>query len=187
MRLSAKMTFKVISAILRKKSFSQTELAKETGVSWGRMNKVVQWLVKKGFVRKTTAYQLVNPTSLISLLTAEVELEKQSFDIDVPPNAIFSWVKKNKGVLCLTSALQLFSNYFRDTGINLYYSEGVEERLRSAQPGITRVFLIKSNIGLSESEIIRKNGFLLTDEIRTIIDLFADKKAYAAEPLLKKI
>ncbi|MBI4044125.1 MAG: winged helix-turn-helix transcriptional regulator [Candidatus Diapherotrites archaeon] len=181
------MTFKVVSAILRKKSFSQTELAKETGVSWGQMNKIVRWLVKKGFVRKARKYELINPTALISLLATEIELEKHSFEISVQPKAVLSWVKKSKGVLCLTSALQFYSNYFRDPSINLYYSKELEDYLQNAKSGITKVFLVKSNLHLSESEVARKGGFLLTNEIRTIIDLFADKKAYATEPLLKKL
>lgn len=181
------MTIKIVSAVLRKKTFSQTELAKETGVSWGRMNKIVQWLVKKGFVRKNNKYELINPTALISLLATEIELEKRPFEIGVEPKAVLLWAKKNKGILCLSSALQFYSNYFRDPSINLYYSKELEEYLQNAKPGITKVFLVNSNLHLSESEVARKDGFLLTSEIRTIIDLFADKKAYATEPLLKKL
>ena len=187
MSLSEKMTFKVVSAVLRKKSFLQTELAKETGVSWGRMNKIVQWLVKRGYVRKTGKYELISPGALISLLVTEVELEKKSFEIQVPPEKILSWAKKQKAVLCLSTALNFYSSYFRDPSINLYYSKELEEHLQNAEEGLTQVYLVKSSLQLLKEDVVKEKGFLMTDKIRTIIDLFADKKAYVTGPLLKKL
>jgi len=187
MRLRSGQTFKVVSWILRNRVFSQTGLAKEVKVSWGLMNKVVQWLVKKGFVRKSGRYELVNMTALIQLLATEIELEKQSFEVNVEPKKILAWIKKNKQVLCLSSALQFYSNYFRDPSINVYYSKELVEYLKNSPSGLARINLVKSNLDLFKSDIIQKKGFLVTDEIRTIIDLFADKKAYATEPLLKRL
>ncbi len=187
MRLHSKQSFKVVYWVLKLKVFSQTELAEKAMVSWGQMNKVVQWLIKKGFVRKGAKYELVNPAALVQLLTTEVELEKDSFEVSVPKKIILDWIKKHEQVLCLNSALDFYSNYFRDPGISVCFSKELKEYLANAQPGLTKVTLVKSNLELLPSNIIKKNGFFVTNEVRTIIDLFADKKAYAVEPLIKKV
>lgn len=187
MRLCSKQSFKVIYWILKLRKFSQTTLAKKASVSWGQMNKVVQWLIKKSFVQKDKGYELVNPTALIQLLSTEIDVEKETFEVNVPQEAVLKWIKENKGVLCMTSALSFYSNYFRDPSITAYYSKELNEHLFNAQPGLTKVIIIKSNLELLKENIIEKKGFLVTDEVRTIIDLFADKKAYVVEPLIKKM
>ncbi|MDO8625547.1 MAG: hypothetical protein Q7R47_05670 [Candidatus Diapherotrites archaeon] len=138
-------------------TFTQTSLSKKAGVSWGQMNKVVQWLIRKGFIRKTTQYELVNPTSLIQLLATEVELEKESFEINAPPKAVLDWIKKQKQVLGLTSALDFYSNYFRDTSIVVYESSDLKEYLVNAQPGLTKVVLVKSNLEFLPESVVKKN------------------------------
>jgi len=187
--LSADKTYRVIYYILNSKEFTQTEVHKRTEVSIGRVNKIVSWLLDKGHVEKLKGrYRLVSPISLINLLSSFRSMEKiASLDIDAPREDIIKFLVENKVVFCLTSALQYYDSYFRDPSICVYsYHRGVVEELKKFRTGTLRIIVYKPDMLLDENtETI--DSIRLTSEIRTIIDLFCDNKAYAADRLIKRV
>ncbi|MDO8627505.1 MAG: hypothetical protein Q7K42_03505 [Candidatus Diapherotrites archaeon] len=188
LRLNSEKTYEVIYFILNNRRFSQLEVSKKLGVSFGRVNKIVQWLEKQKFVsRVKRRYVLDTPVALIQLLSKYVELDFVSFEIDFPRKELVKELKKEGVVFCLTSALEEFDSYFREIEINIYKpNENILEKLKNSKKGLTKVNVFTSNISLKEN-IIKKNGKTVTTEIRTLIDLFSSNKAYAGEILIKKV
>ena len=186
--LSAEKNYRIICFILERKRFKQAMIYRNAGVSKTRANVVVQWLEKKGYVNRVKdGYELVSPASLVNLLSNDVEAETLSFEVDVDKKKLLSWLKKKKAVFCTGSALQFYSSYFRDPSINVYFKKEFAAEFKSSRKGLTRLNLFKSNLPLLKSNVVKEKGFNLTSKIRTAIDLFVDKKAYAAEPLLKDL
>jgi hypothetical protein len=187
-RLNSEKTYEIIYFILNNKRFSQLEISEKLSISFGRVNKVVQWLERQQFVSRVKRRYVVNaPVALIQLLSRYVDLKIVTFQIDFPKSVLVKELKKEMAVFCLTSALQEFDSYFRDTEINIYSpGKKLMEKLADSPKGLTRVNIVESNISLKDNTV-KKRGKLITTEMRTLIDLFASNKAYASERLVKKV
>ncbi len=192
LRVASGKTYGIIKALLLKKNFRQRELARELKASPARVNEVVQWLIKNNLVEKyKNRHEVLNPIGIIKLFAYSRRMDEiKQFGIDVKEDreTLFDYLKKRKVVFCLTSALQEYSAYFRDPSINFYATdfEKIRDELKRLPQGITRINVYKPDASL-ESDTVKKDGILLTSELRTVIDLFCDNKAYAAKELIEKL
>lgn len=192
LRVTSKKTYSTIKAMLLEKQFKQRELARRLKVSPARVNEVVQWLVKNNLAEKyKTRHEVLNPIGIVKLFTYSRrmnDLKQFSIDMKVDRAKLMSYLKKHKVVFCLTSALQEYSAYFRDPSINFYARdfEKIRDELRKLPQGMVRINVYRPDVFL-ESDTVEKGGMLLTSELRTVIDLFCDNKAYAAKELIEKL
>jgi DNA-binding MarR family transcriptional regulator len=188
-RLTAQKTYRILYFILSHRKFTQTEIHKATGVSIGRVNRVVSWLLDRGYVEKTRAkYKLTSAVSLISLLANFRAMKKTiTLDIDAPREEAVKFLVEKGAVFCLTSALQHYDTYFRDPSICVYsYDKKVIEEFKKFRKGNLRINIYEPDLCLEEN-ITTRDSANLTSEVRTIIDLFCDNKSYAADRLIKRV
>jgi hypothetical protein len=161
----------------------------KTGVSIGRVNQVVSWLLDRGYVERIRGgYRLASAVSLLNLLANFRTMGKiVSLDIDAPRKEILKFLSEKKAVFCLTSALQHYDTYFRDPSICIYpLDEKIIDELKKFREGNLRINIYKPDLVLEEN-IVTGDSARYTSKVRTIIDLFCDNKAYAAERLIKRV
>jgi len=186
MKVTSAKTYQVIRAILEMKSFTQYEISKKEKVTFSVVNRVVNWLVTRGYVVKRTGrYELIAAGAVFSLFPLYRKMKpKAVFDVDIS-SADFLKLIKGKGVLALTSALAFYDDYFRDPAIHVYLKDNkLQEVLKSLPKGYTHIEIYDEDLPLDDSGM-EKNQ-LITSKIRTVIDLFCSNKAYAAERLIKR-
>lgn len=186
MKVTSKQTFRVVKAMLELGRFKQYEISKKEGVTFSVVNRVVNWFVYQGLVAKRKGYyELVSPAGILNLFPLDRRMAPaRAIDVELKPREVLEKLK-DKGVLCLTSALPYYDNYFRDPSIHVYLEDhGLINEFRSARPGYTKIFTYDQDLPVNNA--VKHGGQLVTDEVRTIIDLFCSNKSYAAERLVKR-
>lgn len=186
MKVTSKRAYLVVKAVLEKGKFTQYAIGKETNVAFSGVNRVVNWLVSLGYVAKRKGYyELVAPAPVFSLFPLNRRLKPfASFEIGPDRKQALELIK-GKTALCLTTALSFYDDYFRDPSLHAYLNdENLLGELKRLPRGFTRVALYRED--LSADDFIEKNGFRVSDQTRTVIDLFCGNKAYAAERLLRR-
>jgi hypothetical protein len=172
--------------MLLSKKFKQYRLAKDTGVTFSLVNRIVNWFVSRGFVAKRTGfYELITPGAVFNLFPLYRKMKPTAvFDVNVQQKELLALVR-GKGALCLTSSLSFYDDYYRDPAVYFYLKdEKLLEELKRLPKGYTRVEVFKEDLNANDFE--KKNGQLVTNKVRTVIDLFCAGKAYAAERLVKQ-
>lgn len=187
--LKSVQTFKVISAVLRLKSFSQKEICKLTGVSKGWVSFIVNWLEEHKYIQiNQPKYVLVNAGALIALFPLFRKMKKTlSVSIKGNRNKVLKALRKQKDVVfCLTTALQKYSDYYQDPSIHFYSNDSkLLNELATEPKGLMQVNAYAIDLPLDQ-DIIKKKDLKFTNEVRTIIDLFCDEKAFAVKELIEK-
>ena len=186
MKPTSRETYKIVRAMLEMKLFTQKAISQEEKVTFSLVNRVVNRFVDMGYVRKRKGeYELVFPAAVLNLFPIYRQLRPYAvLDIDMDRTTLLGMIK-GKGVLCLTSALPYYDDYFRDPGFHVYLDDpGIIEELRGFGKGYCHVELYQMD--LDTKDFVKSKGQLITSRIRTIIDLFCSNKAYAAERLVKK-
>ena len=74
--MNDEITYKLFKTIAQKEVSGQRQLAKEVGVSLGKLNYCIKELFKKGLVKATNFYNSDNKKSYIYKLTPEGVTEK---------------------------------------------------------------------------------------------------------------
>lgn len=187
MNITLKTTYKIIKYILTSKDFTQTEIHQETYCSLGRINEVVYWLITRKFVEKVNGkYHLVDPAGIISifplfrnmneLLVCRISLrnEKEKILENLPDGSI----------LCLDSALDSYSRYFRGNRICIYHEkpELIKKLFGPYSGGIIDLEVYRPDMDLKEDI---ENG--VTSKLRTVIDMTCDGKTYIAKDLFEQL
>ena len=193
MKLTSKQTYKTISFILQNPIFTQTEAFNSTGVSWGRMNEVVQWLVDRNFVEKRAKkYELTDPAGLVSLFPLDRSMNSlviRKFPLRLSKKQIIDRLPKEI-VLCLDSAMEFYSNYWRSDRVCIYVEENsqqfrkIEKDFKPLTGGNTLLWLFKPDI---KPETAKLRGFTVTSRLRTLIDMICDNKSYYAKDLYRQL
>ena len=146
----------------------------------------MNWFVSCGYVAKRKGYyEIVAAAATFSLFPLYRKMKPYAaFDINLSKEEVLEIIK-GKGALCLTSALFYYDSYYRDPAIHVYLNDNkIIEELKHYPKGFTHIEIYRED--LNSNDFIKKNYHLVTDKIRTIIDLFCASKAYAAERLIKK-
>lgn len=186
MKPTSKETYKVISAMLEMKKFTQYRISKERGVTFSLVNRVVNWFVAGGTVAKRTGYyELVSAAGIFSIFPIYRKLKPfATFNLELSREQVLELAGKD-AVLCLTSALSYYDDYYRDPSIYLYTAdERFLKEIINLRKGYTHVEIYLDD--LHGNGITKKNGHAVTDKVRTVVDLFCNNKAYVAERLVKR-
>ena len=189
--LSRNQTCKVVGFILKNNEFSQGEIVRGAGVSKAWVSKVFKRLAANGFIKKTgRKYACPKPVELVSLFPLFRSMQNnlvESLSLDLEREKLLGFLKGKKSVLCTTTALQFHSSYFRDPSVNFYAEDKrVLRELKKIDAGLLRVNVYKPDMCL-ETDTEKSHGFEITGSVRTVVDLFCDNKAYAAEELIKRL
>ncbi|MFH1394328.1 MAG: hypothetical protein ABIH29_05620 [Candidatus Micrarchaeota archaeon] len=186
MKVTSRQTYKVIRAILKLKKFTQYEVSKKEKVTFSLVNRVVNWLVSRGYVAKRTGhYELVAPAAIFSLFPVYRKMKPYvTFDVNISAEDALKMMK-DKGKLCLTTALSYHDDYYRDPVVHAYLEDKKTiDSLKNLPKGYTHIELYHEDLNKDDFEKAR--GQWITNKARTVMDLFCSNKAYAAERLIKK-
>lgn len=186
MKVTSRETYRIVKAMLDRKRFSQYEISKREGITFSLVNRTVNWFLQRGYVRRQKGcYELVSPGAIFNLFPIYRRMGPYaSFDIDLS-NEEAARMLGRKGVLCLTSALAYYDDYYRDATVHAYLDdEKVLDELREMRKGYRHIELYKED--LNKEDFTKFKNLRITNKIRTVVDLFCSNKAYAAERLIKR-
>jgi len=187
---SKPVSFNIVKAILEKKEFTQLSLSQELKVSLGQVNKIVNYLQKKGFVEKgKTSYMLANPLAVIGEIAKYRDMEKcriARFSLSVDQKTLLEMLKSN-AIFCLDTALKQYCNNVVTNRICAYLSPGNDRLIEkfAAMEGNKTYLYLYSNDLPTEGLLIDNARY--TDKVRTVIDLVCDNSAFAASKLFEEL
>jgi len=187
MNITSKVTYQIIREILLSKVFTQVEIKKKTGHSKGQISKVVNWLITRNFVEKRESnYYLLDPAGLISvfpLFRNMKELLVYRIPIRGEKEKILDYLPDGS-ILCLESALDRYSRYFRSSRICIYHE----------QPEVVKRLFEPYSGGILDLEVYRLDMDVqkdvehgVTSRLRTVIDMTCDGKTYTAKDLFEQL
>ena len=110
----------------------------------------------------------------------------ETFDVAATHDEMIKFIGKNGGILCLTTALELYGEeYFRDPVIHAYvYDNNLLPKMKDEVEGKTKVILYEFKF---PDETKTKKDLPVTSPNRTIIDVFCNNMSYAAERFIPKV
>ena len=188
MKLTSPKTYRVVRFALEHELFRQYEVPKKAGVSFGIVNRTVNWMVSRGFASKSNkGYRVIAPAALANAFAMfrKMEDHKLVFDVDLGREDALEELHKLGASLCLSSALSYYDNYLRDPAICIYGNEKILDFLGKARPGSTRVEVYEDDLKQDDDFSVIK-GKRVTNRVRTVIDLLCSVRAYGAENLIRK-
>lgn len=191
--------YKMMFYMLTHEDFAQRELAKkclESTKFGATVNKFVRELEDLGFVAQTGSiakggqkYQIISPVGLISFYSKFRKMSKlDSFTIGESRDEIMEYLDKKGTIFCLNTALSKYDTHFVDPAIYAYLpkeKQGVlEDEIKNMRSGKILVNLYHYDL---EDKIVEIDGKKFTSQVRTIIDLYCDKKSNQAETFIREV
>ena len=183
--------------MLSHSEFKQRQMARDLGYSHGaKISDFVVWLETLGFVTKSknlqdrvNAYRVPAPLALIKFYSTfnRVSEVRLSIDWGKTREDVIDYFKSQNAVFCSTTALEQYTEYVKDPAVHVYVTPEFQEEMESQEvDGNVRVHLYTFK-PYRDDNVTEKNGLRITTRLRTLIDLYCDDKAYAAEPLINQI
>lgn len=192
-----KDSFEALYYLLEHPKFNQRGMSEELGWHFGqKINSFVRWLEDLKFIRKTNEtgkgkprYEIPSRVDLVkfySRFRSMKDLIVQTYEIAADRNVTIKLLGEKGGILCLTTALELYGEeYFRDPVIHAYVDDRhLLEEMQDQVEGHTKVILYDFDL---PDEPLIKNNLPVTSPTRTIIDLFCGDVSYAAERFIPKV
>lgn len=191
MKLASKKTYRIIYYVLGNREFTQLQVSGATGVSFGLVNKVVRWLVQKRFAeRRKGHYFLADPSGLVAIFALERDMNSllaKKMAVNLSKDAALRKIP-GKCTLCLDSALEKYSGYYRSNRVCAYASAGelkeIEKAFKGCGQGHTGIWVFRQD---HEPETAGGRGKKTTSRLRTLIDLVCDNKTFYAKDLFKQL
>ena len=187
MKVTSNSTYKIIRYILLIREFKQVEIHKKTGCSKGQVHKVVNWLLSRKFIEKgKNRYYIVDPAGIIALFPLFRNM-KDLLIYRIPLRAEKEKILKTlpkDAILCLDTALNKYSSYFRSNRICIYHEKPdiIENKFKPYSGGIIFLEIYKPDMDL-ENDTIKG----VTSKLRTVIDMTCDGKTYVAKDLFEEL
>ena len=187
MNPTSQVTYKIIRYILLVQEFNQTEIHYKTKTSKGQINKVVNWLSTRRFIEKDNKRcHVIDPGGIVALFP----LFRNMNDLLVCRIPVRGGMDKivdilpKDSILCLDSAVNKYSSYFRTNRICIYHKkpEVIKEKFKPYSGGLLDLHVYLPDMNLKEDTI---NG--VTSKLRTIIDMTCDGKTYVAKDLFEDL
>lgn len=215
MDISKPKALLVVEAILSSFKFTQYQLWKQTGVSFGQVNKVVNYLVEKRVVGKVGKYyQVTSFGGVLALFSAYRTFPKPvaTFQVTGGMQEIFSYLAEQGCTFCLTTAWQHYDDYLRDGAVHAYLPaddvivKKVLAELSTQPKGIQLVYLYLQDLPVKPAKALNKVFLVkgkraakpfeepfkplkqlpVTPEIRTILDMYSSHYAYGVQNWVNK-
>jgi hypothetical protein len=215
MDISKPKGLKVIEAVLSTRKFTQYQIWKQVGVSFGHVNKVVKHLIEKNAVTKVGShYQLTSYGSVLQLFAAHRTFPKPAavFQVAGETQQILSYLAENNCIFCLTTAWQHYDDYLHDSAIHAYLptnkqmQDKIMDELSGQPKSINTIYLYPrdipvepfkvKNIVLGKGEKKSSDPFQeresqlkqlpVTSETRTLLDMYSSHYAYGVQQWITK-
>ncbi len=177
--------------------FKQRQMSRDLNIPHGaRVSGFVNWLIDLRFIEKVQSrkkrlnvYRVTSPVALIKFFSNWRNMSSQKLvkNWGVDRKKIIDYFKAEEGVFCLTTALEKYTEYVKDPAIHVYVDEDYWNKMQTKETsGTVRVNMYPFK-PYREDNVIEKDGIKVTTKLRTLIDLYCDDKAYAAEPLIRQL
>ena len=178
--------------ILEHPIFVQRKMASDLGWNFGaRVNSFVNWLLESKVIRRTLnpetekpAYEVVSRASLLEFYSRFRKMSEEKIftrKIGHDYKTVIKYLNENGAIMCLTTALNSYSDYFRDREIHAYAkNRNLVDMLSNQEEGEIQVNLYAYDF-LDDPKIL--DGIKVTSPVRTIMDLYCNNMAYAADEL----
>lgn len=198
MGFRSKHAYPMMHYMLTHTDFLQRHMAKAVGIHFGKtVNDFVHWLIDLGYVERVGAtqqgarsYQVVNPVGLISFYSHFRKMKKiDTFMLGNTREEMIEYLSQRGLIFCLTTALSHHMNYVLDPAVNAYLPrEKISVLIDDLSHQVRgRVTVNLYEYDIEDPDIMIKDNKKTTSKVRTIIDLYCDNKAFAAEELVKEI
>jgi len=190
--LASDRKMRIVEFLLEKKEFTQYGVKKELKLGMSVVNQSFGFLLDKGIIGKSgKKYALKDAVGLVELTAFFRNMEKlkiMELSTSLEKKDVLK-ILPDKAILCMETALEKYSNYYVSNRICFYSDMKTAAELRkkiSFKPGNkTVVIAYREKPKVFKTETSGKHR--QTGRIRTIIDLFSDKKGNAAEGLVKQL
>ena len=185
----------MLTYMLENTRFTQRGMAKELGWNFGEtVNSFVRWLEEFKQIRKTLdpetrkpIYEVQSRGSLLKFYSTFRDMNKEklaTYKIGKNYDKVRQYISNNGGIMCLSTALQFYDDYYRDPVINAYAeNRKLLEIIPNQEEGEIQVNLYAYDF---VDETRKENEIRITSPTRTIMDLYCNNMAYAAERLIEK-
>ncbi|MBI4393540.1 MAG: hypothetical protein HY556_07065 [Euryarchaeota archaeon] len=179
------------AALTTREPFRQSDLAQLAGVSVSQAHRVVRWLAARQHVERLPdgRYHVRGAAAVVNAVFPYQRTMSQNLAASVTVRAgkkdALDGLVRAGAILCMESALEEYSQFFRADRVCVYHSdpERLVLDLAPSQGGILPVQIYVPDIPL--------NGDLdenrRTTKFRTIVDLACDGRVYAAKELLEEL
>ncbi len=179
------------AALTFKGSFYQVELADQAKASPAQASRVLRWLMDKHHAERQPdgRYRIRGPVSIITSVfpyqRSMADALVATLNVRGTKKEIADALVRARGILCLESALEEYSQFFRATKVSVYHSDPEEllSKLTSSEGGVLPVSIYLPDLRL-EGDIEAERR---TTKFRTVVDLACDGKVYAAKELLEDL
>ena len=193
--LTAPANYRILRAVLTAGTpFSQLEVARASNTAPSHVSTVVRWLqLHQHVVRRNEdgRYEVSQPEGLIvSMLPYQRTMSRALLRTVKTPGraeAVRDWLSKEGATLCLESALEQYSGFFRGDRIAVYHPKprALLDKISSRGEGLLPVAVYRPDIPLDGDQVFSDEvgGMKRTSKFRTLVDLVCDNRAYAAKDL----
>jgi hypothetical protein len=189
MKPTSPKNYQLLRAILEKKRFKQKELSNDTGISTYQASKITNWLLEKRYLIKQEKYELWDPIGIINSISAYRKLKPAlSLNVNLEKVRILETLKKQGIILARITALEKYSEFYRENVIDIYAKDcnKVKDILSKIPGSKTPINLYKEDLDVRK-DIKKIDGFDVTTEYRTVIDLYCSERGYASKELIEKL
>ena len=186
----------MLAYMLENTRFTQRGMADELGWHFGQtVNSFVRWLEEFKHVRKTLdcetrkkIYEIKLGESLLGFYSTFRDMNKEKLvthRIGRNYDKVRQYINDNGGIMCLSTALQFYDDYYRDPVIYAYAeNRKLLEIIPNQEEGEIQVNLYAYDF---VDETREEEGIRITSPTRTVMDLYCNNMAYAAEKLMVKM
>ena len=191
--LASPKTFEIIEYILENAQFTQYRASKDLkNISFGLINRVSNWLLGRRLIaRRESKYLLSDPAGIISAISIYRDMKQLKIfeaDTSLTKGQLMRLIPKS-AVFCLDSALSLWSSYYKSGRVCAYLGQKEADAIKKKllfRPGNRSTLCIYRE----EPQVKQKKqaeGRFYTGRVRTVVDMFCDDRAFAAEMLYKEL
>lgn len=189
MRLTSQ-TYRVLREFLTSEApTTQVDLAARSAVSLSQVNRTIHQLMATGYARRGSdgRYEPQAAPALLAHLAFQRPFNQLAANVVMvraDPQEVKDALVREGCVLCLDSALEAYSSYFRSDRVCAYTTDAprIMDGLRPAMGGLLKVQLYEPDIPLDEDV---EDGH--TKRFRTLLDMVCDGKTYAAKDLFQQL
>ncbi len=194
-RFDTEDSHKMLYYILEHPRFSQSKMADDLGWDQGeKTNTFVGWLEDLKYIKKTfetgrgkPRYEVPSRAALLNFYSRHRSMNDEkieTYDIGHDYESVRKYLSDNGAIICLTTALLFYDDYFRDPSIHVYVENPkLLDIIPKQSKGDVKVHLYEYRY----ADITRKiNETRITSPTRTIMDFYCNNMAYVAEQLIPK-
>ena len=183
MKLTSKKAYKIIRYILINQEFTQRQIARETNVSLGYINEVINYLTAIDIVTKTTkGYVLWDKVKLLEKISLDRPLTNLIIDkfrlptttIQETENTLTNTLKNKKYALTAFSGLRRYFEYHIGyPTVHLYIEDKTTINHIEKGEGAIQVIALQPDLQNIINERKKINEAYVCDKQQIIIDLFS--------------